>query len=512
MEIEIRKTFFANSIKIESFYVLFCDEFSIIKDITGKCEIQIGDKNYSYLKIILQGNNIILESDYIGSYQLFLYQSLDCVLSSNFYPNQTDLNLESVYDYILNGIVHSHFTTSKSIITSTADSLSLFDGSKWKVNDLYSLNFGKSKTSTKYNLKQEMLISIKDCLLDEKDNVISLSGGMDSAAILYGSLNYDKNLKAITYSNSLRGSNSDSDFAVRRADEANVPVLNLKTDNISLYELCRLNSRLGAGKGKWCDEIGIFTDPYFNTPNKKNLLVGDTYFLPKVEFNSLSELFDIVGYSSSQISNNFIKSLFKKEVFKNYLKIRESCIENINYKNKEDLRDFVYWKYRLSTTLMWWRFRIQGRYVKIKIPFLKKTIFDYFIGLKPIERDNDRSIYKSAINEIDERVFSQGRAKKHGVPPDYRKLLNSEITQFIDWVNKSESSLDDFISKKDFIKILNLNNEFQNINFLNILYSLRQRVKSINTLCRILNIPSKPYSKLIRYKLRLIVLRMSYEK
>lgn len=478
-------------------------------------EIFFGSFDTHFLKIKIYDNKLIVCTDLLGSFPLF-YSNSGILVSSEFLPN-SNIDIVSIFDYLLNGVTHNGNTVCLDWKVFLADNVYIFENDKWMCFANNNITYSSNKIISDSELKDSLLNSLStfcDFVTNKRKKILlSLSGGMDSASFLYGLREFNIEFESFTYSNSKFDSFSDSFYAVKRSEELNIPITHFFTDNLNILELVHINAKLGCCVGKWCDEIGVF---YQNKAFFTNSFVlgGDTYFLPKVEYESLDSLFNIVGYSSSFDSLLLKKFWIKEDDFnfalKGYNIERENNINVINMNGYDNVRDYVYWKFRLSTTLVWWRHRIQGAFCDVCMPYLFNPVFRIFESLSSELRGFDRSLYRSALRLIDSRIFSFGRAKKNSVPIDYLSRINSEKEEIILWLNNSTSLIDNYLDKNQIILLITEGLK-KKYSFDRILYSLRHRSRFFNIFARVFKIPVKKDVKIEILVLRYLTLRKLYE-
>lgn len=478
-------------------------------------EIFYGSLDTHFLKINIYDDKLIIYTDLLGSFPLF-YSNSGFLVSSEFLPN-SNIDIVSIYDYLLNGVTHNGNTVCLDCKVFLADNIYIFENDKWNYiannNVTYSSNNIISDSELKDSLLNSLSIIYDFATKKQKKILLSLSGGMDSASFLYGLRKFDVEFESFTYSNSKFDSFSDSSYAIKRSKDINIPISHFFTDNLSILELVYINAKLGCCVGKWCDEINVFNQNKSFFANTF-VLGGDTYFLPKVEYESLDSLFNIVGYLNS-FDSLFLKEIWINEddfnfAFKGYNIERKKNIDRINLNGYDNIRDYVYWRFRLSTTLIWWRHRIQGSFCDVFMPYLFNPIFKIFESLSPELRGFNRSLYRSALQLIDSRIFSFGRAKTNSVPIDYLSRINFEKEAILLWLNNSTSLIDNYLDKNQIILLLS-NGLKKKYSFEGLLYSLRHRSKMFNIFARIFKIPVKKDVKIEIFILRYLTLRKLYE-
>ncbi len=482
----------------------------------------------SYLIIQIDKSNLTIAilTDLTNSRKAFLSIKDDekSISTSLKYLKDDSLNLDmaGIGSYLANGIIYNNKTVYKEISVLDKSSLHIISkNGHLKSHKYWTYQFNNSH---RYKDEIELVNAFGELLIDNIDqrtsfydkHYVSISGGYDSAGIA-GILNIlgKKNVETFSYIYGDAKPGSDAFVARKMSELSGYKHHVVQSYNKDLLSTITLNAEINEGMSNFCDEIDIWnTLPSALSFENANLFAGDMYYLPNVEPQSEKDAVSAVGINHSTILSSYSK-YFEKNKYKAIVQAWQNEFDRIindlpEYRNFKDLKDQMYFNYRIPNTLMNWREFIQMSFLPVSNPFLDRSILDFVSGLSTEQRDK-KTLYKKSLKQLLPKHFAVKRATENRVKPNWKKEFTLHEDALIKHVTKTDSHLDKIISKSKMIACIKDNKtSSQSISYLfgRAARSIRYRYPVTNKfISKYVPIPDKTLDNVLMLK-RLLVLRM----
>ena len=266
------------------------------------------------------------------------------------------------------------------------------------------------------------------------ENLISLSGGYDSSAIL-GYMKKNKsnlNINCFNYSYGKIFSLSDIDIARKTCGQNDIKLREYKMYSSGILNNLKLNAIVGQGIANICDEIDCIEKINGDIKYNASMFFGDEVFGTDDEFlvnkKDVLKSLRIYDFNNLKFMKNFIisnkLSSIEKQSFLFYKKLYK--IKNNNL-SSFDLKQIYYYKYRVTCVLSRWRDLFYSSYFDYYNPFLDNNIIDFIRNLSFKDR-KDRKLFIKTIKNNNKNIFNKiPRAKFPNKISDkeyYSKLVN----------------------------------------------------------------------------------------
>ncbi|NEP11745.1 MAG: hypothetical protein F6K14_16335 [Symploca sp. SIO2C1] len=426
----------------------------------------------SFVIFLEQENQLAILTDKVNSKKAF-YVLLDDIwyISNNIDAlpkDQCSLSLDGLSCYLANGVMLNDLTLFQEIKSATRASIHTINNDQISITNYWDYYFNYASNSIAkekdYQKELESLLveSIKRRYDTESNTAISLSGGYDCRSIL-GILR--EQLKA---SNVFCFSYAYLDNPKAGSDAAVSKTLAIKCgythQTIKSYKgdfMTHLTNNANDGKclANFCDELDAL-----ETVKASNYLsdvfVGDQCFGwgDYVPLESPQEILDGVlitgSFGITWLGQYIAKDTYNK-MRQSLAKLCNDLLEKVNgIVDLYDKRDYLYLDQRINHVLMPWRENFTSKTGIVHNPYLDGDILEFMKKMPPKLRQK-KLLFRNTFGSMFPDLFAIEPATKQGDDVDLKEELHKHKDSLILHIQRTDSRLDDLISKKEIIHMLN---------------------------------------------------------
>jgi asparagine synthase (glutamine-hydrolysing) len=425
----------------------------------------------SFVIFLMVGTQFYILTDRVNSKKAF-YAFIENVwyVSNNIDALPKDkchLSLDGIACYLANGAMFNDLTLFQEIRSANRASVTSFVNGQISAQSYWDFKFEYSAGSifqqSQYQKELELLLieSVKRRYDPALKTAISLSSGYDSRAIL-GILRNKiiaPNMSCISYAltdNPKR--DTDADVAKELSAQCGYPHQVLVSYKGNLIDQLKNNAKEGKCLSNFCDELDAW-HTLAASNQFSELFVGDEFFgwsnLAQESKENLLESVKIFGASGISRLEPYLSKKIYHQLRQCLNKLTDDIYEKTNaIPDDNDKEDFLYLDQRINHVLMPWREFFSSQVGFVHNPFMDGTILEFMQKLPPHLRQN-KSFYLKTTKYMFPDLFSINKATSSGHEVNWQEELQNQKGSLILLIQDTDSRLDEVISKKEVMDLIN---------------------------------------------------------
>jgi asparagine synthase (glutamine-hydrolysing) len=377
------------------------------------------------------------------------------------------LNLEGIACFLANGAMLNSLTLFQEIHAAKKASIHTIHNGEISINRYWNFAFNYSSSSVdqqdqfKNELELLLIESIRRRYATTSTPALSLSAGYDSRGIL--GILHEKiqanNISCFSYAlNSDPGPGTDASISKKLAEQCGYPHQIIRSYKGDFMDHLIKNAREGKCLSFFCDELDAWHD-LAKSNQFSDVFVGDQCFNRNIPASgSRKDLLDSINIkdaSGIRLLEQFIANDVYREMYQGLNKLIEDIFERTKeISHPYDKREILYFDLRVENVLLPWRENFCSQLGFVHNPYLDGDILEFKMKLPPQMRIG-KVFFKNSIESILPELFSMEFATSSGYQVNWEKELQKHRTELISFIQETDSRLDEIISKKEIIDIIN---------------------------------------------------------
>jgi len=475
----------------------------IIQEFAEKGIRMVEELEGNFILFVICDSQLYLVTDKVNSKKAF-YAHLDdgWYISNNidYLPkNRCTISQEGFACFLANGVMLNTLTLYKEIVSARGGSIysfidqRLFISTYWEFVFNYSSDKRTSVSIEELQKELEVLIidSIKEMAPAVSHAAVSLSAGYDIRGILGVIDKYTSipEVSCFSYAASNnKKENSDSYLAKKIAEVGGHSHTIYSFYKGDLLKHIVNNAQQGKCLTNFCDELETW-NALAESKKYTDLIVGEECFgyfnVPLENEDKLFSLLAINSAGSLKWLEQFVNTDLYKQLNSSLTNVRKDISVRLEqYSDVHDKKDYLYFDQRLKDVLLPWRENIGSKVGCVHNPLLNSKILEYVMKLSPIHRQN-KNLYKRTISNMFPELFDIGFATASGYSINWELEIRKNQTKLIEFVEQSDSLLDELIPKQAIIDMIHKQSSIREITAKNITRIIRfgrKKNKIFNTI------------------------------